>query len=271
MFCPLGTNPPEASQRLQAASQPPPSRAAGGAAGSQRPRAPLPQEPTAGPGAPHSGPGVFPPTSAGRSSSQPPDIAAAAVPELPVAGPAAPAHCLAVSFMLSPSPSPSPTEGKRERAWAAAGRLPVSQAAELKRRRAREKEAEQLSRGRGRLLSAASLAALPGGICRDGVGEGGSGVAPQTFPPRGKRLFPAARHLSPPHTHASSGDGAGGRRPPCPASIGRRVRTLGALGAARTCLPEQRRGPSPGGVSGGEYVGRRVPLSSLQDRGTSSG
>lgn len=71
---------------------------------------------------------------------------------------------------FSPSPSPSPAEGKRERAWAAAGRLPVSQAAELKRRRAREKEAEQLSRGRGRLLSAASLAALPGGICRDGVG-----------------------------------------------------------------------------------------------------
>lgn len=222
----MGTNTTEALQCLQAASQPLLSRDAGGATGSQRPLAPLPQEPTVrgrrfptARGAPSPQPGGVPHTAGPTWARRPQAPLRQRPPLSPRVEPAAPARCLALSFMLSPSPSPSPAEGKRERAWAAAGRLPVSQAAELKRRRAREKEAEQLSRGRGRLLSAASLAALPGGICRDGVG--------------GRRerccttdLFCCLSPVLPsPHTHQRRrGEG---RRPPCLASPGRRVRTPG--------------------------------------------
>lgn len=182
------------------------------------------------------------PAGAGQPSPPPPGITAAAAPALPGAGPAAPARCLAVSFMLSPSPSLSPTEGKRERAWAAAGRLPVSQAAELKRRRAREKEAEQLSRGRGRLLSAASLAALPGGICRDGVGGRRERCCTTDLPAGGEAALSCRSSPVPPaHTRTQRRRGEG-RRPPCLASTGPRVRTPGAVGAARTCLPGHRAG-----------------------------
>lgn len=172
-----------------------------------------PQEPTAGPGGrPHSGAGGLP-TQRGRPAEPAtPGHDCGSGPGAPGAGPAAPARCLAVSFMLSPSPSPSPTEGKRERAWAAAGRLPVSQAAELKRRRAREKEAEQLSQGRGRLLSAASLAALPGGICRDGLGGRRERCCTTDLPAGGGRgsFLPLVTCPSPsPHTHpAATGRGA---------------------------------------------------------------
>lgn len=95
-------------------------------------------------------------------------------------------------------------------------------------------------------MSAASLAALPGGICRDGVGGRRERCCTTDLPTGGKRLFPAARHLSPPpHTRTQRRRG-GGRRPPCLASTGRRIRTPAAVEAARTCLPE-RRGRRDGG------------------------
>lgn len=143
----------------------------------------------------------YPPRPTGGSPAAPwGRPAAAAAPALPRARtaalwapPGAPARCLAVSFMLSPSPSLSPTQGKRERAWAAAGRLPVSQAAELQRRRAREKEGEQLSEGRGRLLSLSASQPFPG-------------ASAETFPPREEAGGPAGSSparsspVSPPHT-----------------------------------------------------------------------
>lgn len=90
-------------------------------------------------------------------------------------------------------------------------------------------------------MSAASLAALPGGICRDGAGGRRERC--------GTTALPAARHLSPlTHTRAPA---ATGRGPPCPESSGHRVRVPGAVGAARTCL-----GASPGlSAVGGTWGG----------------
>lgn len=131
--------------------------------------------------------------------------------------PGAPARSPPAPFMLSLSPSPSPAAGKRDRAWAAAGGScqPGGRAEE----KASAGEGGRTAfPGEGAAVVAASLAALPGGICRDGAGgrrarfraadllaSGGSG---------GRGSSPS-RSSPVPHTHARSAAAGRARRPLC--------------------------------------------------------